>query len=601
MLGATAPRYDEAMRSLAPSLMCLLATTCLHCSAMAQNALDAALQVGSGGRNTAANQEDLRARNLVVTGDVAGGRGFRGSVGYTAEGDFRGATGGDSSQRFRSDSAMSNPAVLRTMSANEAFDMASAGGQLEYRRDFAGASRKGQSGTITAPQDAVRRTRDFSGTQLTIKSQRDAEARSVPMVRYENGEGQGGVLTASTLRGVRRESDRDRQALSVDRLSLYEAARLREDLRNGLVQMDAVRPADANPFRVAAPTDSVNTASTRDARQPTKGDLAALPAEGRQSAYDQIVREIRTNWLSKERGLAAETQTQADAADAAAKKEKKDQDEQAKADEDRLSSAYDQLKKQLRGERPVTDATKDMLAKAAEGAKDGKGDVKSEDGKSPTGDETKPERRGSINMSIEDYALVLKHGKRLDAFGDGNRGRLDELLSEGQRAMNEGNSFSAEKRFEVALTMRPGDPRATAGMLHCQIGANLPGSAAITLRELLTSHPEMMDVTYSAQAMPPQARVEKAISSTRDLIRLGRDTASYGLLLAYMGHLLGDRAVIEEGLASLKGSPADDTMNGILRKLWLGGELKSGIEGASPVGTAAPAAPASDAPAPATP
>jgi len=191
---------------------------------------------------------------------------------------------------------------------------------------------------------------------------------------------------------------------------------------------------------------------------------------------------------------------------------------------------------------------------------------------------------------------VLKHGKRLDAFGDGNRGRLDELLSEGQRAMNEGNSFAAEKRFEIALTMRPGDPRATAGMLHCQIGANLPGSAALTLRALLTNNPEMMDVTYSAQAMPPQARVEKAIASTRDLIRVGRDTADYGLLLAYMGHLLGDRAVIEEGLASLKGSPADDTMNGILRKLWLGGEVKSGIEGASPVGTAPPASPSPGTP-----
>lgn len=560
---------------------------------MAQNALDAALQVGSGGKNNAAYQEDLRSRNLVVTGDVAGGRGFRGSVGYTAESDFRGATGGDSSQRFRSDSAMSNPAVLRTMSANEAFDMASTGGQVAYRRDFADTNRKGQSGATTPTREDGRRALDLTGTQLTIKGQRDAEARSTPMVRYENGEGQGGVLTASTLRGVRRESDRDRQLQGVDRLSLYEAARVREDLRNGLMQMDAVRPAGANPFRVAAPTDSVNTSSTRDARQPTKGDIAALPVEGRQSAYDQIVREIRTNWLAKERGLGAETESQsADAAQAVSKEKK----EQKQAEEDQLGSAYDQLKKQLRGERPITDANKELAAKANEGSKDAKAGAKTEDGKEAKGEAQAADRRGSINMSIEDYALVLKHGKRLDAFGDGNRGRLDELLSEGQRAMNEGNSFSAEKRFEIALTMRPGDPRATAGMLHCQIGANLPGSAAITLRELLTNNPEMMDVTYSAQAMPPQARVEKSITSTRDLIRLGRDTADYGLLLAYMGHLLGDRAVIEEGLASLKGSPADETMNGILRRLWLGGDVKSGIEGASPLGTAAQQAPSTGTP-----
>ena len=576
------------MECRAPTLTCLLAIACLHCSAMAQNALDAALQVGSGGKNNAAYQEDLRSRNLVVTGDVAGGRGFRGSVGYTAESDFRGSTGGDSSQRFRSDSAMSNPAVLRTMSANEAFDMASTGGQVAYRRDFADTNRKGQTGSIVPPREDGRRALDLTGTQLTIKGQRDAEARSTPMVRYETGEGQGGVLTASTLRGVRRESDRDRKAQGVDRLSLYEAARVREDLRSGLMQMDAVRPAESNPFRVASPTDSVNTSSTRDARQPTKGDIAALPAEGRQSAYDQIVREIRANWLAKERGLGAETEADAAVAAEAAKKEKK---EQKQADEDQLSSAYDQLKKQLRGERPITDANKAPASKSTEGTRDAKTGTKSEDGKAVEGEAAKVDRRGSINMSIEDYALVLKHGKRLDAFGDGNRGRLDELLSEGQRAMNEGNSFAAEKRFEIALTMRPGDPRATAGMLHCQIGANLPGSAAITLRDLLSNHPEMMDVTYSAQAMPPQARVEKAIASTRDLIRVGRETADYGLLLAYMGHLLGDRAVIEEGLASLKGSPADETMTGILQKLWLGGTVKSGIEGASPLGTPAPATP----------
>lgn len=594
MLGATGSRYDEHMPRRIARLTCLLAIACLPCSTMAQNALDAALQVGSGGKNNAAYQEDLRSRNLVVTGDVAGGRGFRGSVGYTAEGDFRGVTGGDSSQRFRSDSAMSNPAVLRTMSANEAFDMASTGGQVAYRRDFADTNRKGQSGATTPTREDGRRALDLTGTQLTIKGQRDAEARSIPMVRYENAEGQGGVLTASTLRGVRRESDRDRQLHGVDRLSLYEAARLREDLRNGLMQMDAVRPAGANPFRVAAPTDSVNTSSTRDARQPTRGDIAALPAEGRQSAYDQIVREIRTNWLAKERGLGASIANEADAADVA-KKDTKDQKDQAMADEDQLSSAYDQLKKQLRGERPLTAANKELIAKSAAGTRDAKADAPADE-KEAKDDAKAPDRRGGINMSIEDYALVLKHGKRLDAFGDGNRGRLDELLSEGQRAMNEGNSFSAEKRFEIALTMRPGDPRATAGMLHCQIGANLPGSAAITLRELLTNSPEMMDVTYSAQAMPPQARVERAISSTRDLIRLGRQSADYGLLLAYMGHLLGDRAVIEEGLASLKGSPADDTMNGILRKLWLGGELKPAIEGASPVGAAQSAAPSSSTP-----
>ena len=209
------------MECRVPALTCLLAIACLHCSAMAQNALDAALQVGSGGKNVATVQEDLRARNLVVTGDVSNGRGFRGSVGYTAENDFRGATSGDSSLAFRQGSAMSDPSLLRTMNANEAFKMSSVGAQVSYRHDFADVTRKGQTGLAGGSQEGSKRLFDATGTQLNIKSQRDADARSTPMVRYENGEGQGGVLTASTLRGVRRESDRDRQMQGVDRLSLY--------------------------------------------------------------------------------------------------------------------------------------------------------------------------------------------------------------------------------------------------------------------------------------------------------------------------------------------------------------------------------------------
>lgn len=561
-------------------LTAVLAIACLAELSAAQNALDAGLQVGGGGKNAATKQEDLRSRNLVVTGDVAGGRGFRGSVGYTAEGDFRGATGGDVSQRFRSDSAMSNPALIRSMSTGDSFNMARDAGAVEFRRDFGGPSRSGQSGSSGTPAETRQRL-DRLTTQLSSSSQRDVDARSMPMVRYETAEGQGGVLTASTLRGVRRESDRDREASGLDRLSLYEAARLREDLRNGLLRMDAVRPIDPNPFREAAPTDSVNTSATRDVRQPTRGEVASQPAEGRQSAYDQIVREIRANWLAKERGPSAQDATQTSSSPTTDKT----------AQDERLGSAYDQLKRQLQGEALPSDAK-------APGAKpdttpDGKGTGDTQGGgpDSPK----KDERRGGVNMTIEDYAIVLKHGTQLDAFGDGNRGRLDELLTEGQRAMNQGNSFAAEKRFEVALTMRPGDPRATAGMLHCQIGANLPGSAAITLRDLLTNHPEMMDVTYSAQAMPPQARVERAITSTRDLIRLGRDTGDYGLLLAYMGHLLGDRAVMEEGLTVMQGRAGDQVMAGILRRLWLGGAVKPGIEGAAPVGTApeAPVVPAS--------
>ena len=64
------------------------------------NALDGNLEVGSGGRNgyspraAAFSYQAIQARNLGVTNNVAGGRGFRGDPGYTAPRDFRGKVGG---------------------------------------------------------------------------------------------------------------------------------------------------------------------------------------------------------------------------------------------------------------------------------------------------------------------------------------------------------------------------------------------------------------------------------------------------------------------------------------------------------------------------
>ena len=64
-------------------------------AAFAQNALgsgdvlDANPAVGFGGRNLPTRLTDYRARNLLITGNVAAGRGFRGTVGYFAANDFR--------------------------------------------------------------------------------------------------------------------------------------------------------------------------------------------------------------------------------------------------------------------------------------------------------------------------------------------------------------------------------------------------------------------------------------------------------------------------------------------------------------------------------
>jgi hypothetical protein len=367
------------------------------------------------------------------------------------------------------------------------------------------------------------------------------------MARYQGREGDQGILSVSEVRGVKKERDRDN--IAPERLSLYEAARLREDLRSGLLRMDAVRARPSNPFVTQAPGDAVTTSSVRDLPTPSRGDAAARPADTSATQYDRIIRQIEENW--RRRGERAEKPDDATA-----------------AIEPPIRAAYDRLRQDLGAppeERPTDAADADAAPKVK------------------TGTATEPAKLdlSGVKLTLEEYALLLKHGERLDTFGDGGSGRIDELLSQGQRAMHEGNSFVAEKRFEVALAMRPNDPRALAGLLHCQIGANLAGSAAITLRTLLSTHPEMMDVRFGEQALPPRDRIDRAIATARERLGRGQRPVDDGLLLAYLGHLVGDADAVRTGLAAVQGSPENDTLRQLLERLWLAPDAKPGIEPAS--------------------
>jgi len=392
----------------------------------------------------------------------------------------------------------------------------------------------------------MRERLDRMSTRLSSSEMRGLEGESTPMARYQGREGDQGVLSVSEVRGVKKERDRDQ--IAPERLSLYEAARLREDLRSGLLRMDAVRARPSNPFVTQSPSDAVTTSSVREIAKPTRGEAASRPLDTAGTQYDSILREMQENW--RRRGESAE----------------KAEGTEDMAGAPAMASAYERLRKDLGAAEPQE--TRGPADKA-DAIRVKSGTAASEPSKVDI---------GGVKMTLDDYAMLLKHGGRMDTFGDGGTGRIDELLAEGQRAMHDGNSFVAEKRFEVAMTMKPNDPRVQAGLLHCQIGANLAGSAAITLRSLLSRHPEMMDVRYGEQALPPRDRIERAMVTAGDRLRLAQRPVDDGLLLAYLGHLLGDSEAIRTGLAAVKGSAENDTLRQLLEKLWLSPNAKPGIE-----------------------
>ena len=235
---------------------------------ISQNALDGNLQGGNGSaldsslqRGTSSNapraKQDYRSRNLVVTGDVAGGRGFRGSVGYTAADDFRGATGGETTQAFRANAATTSARSLAAIPMNDRFSVATGIGATAYRRDFvasgigsttasgavAGTSRAGWDSAIVTPtsQNAANNARiqldsftrqaasamdiSYLYQPVTVAVTRTADRRALRMI-------------ASPFVGIVGVPEADLiESLS---LGVYGSALMRSDLRSGRVNSKKV-------------------------------------------------------------------------------------------------------------------------------------------------------------------------------------------------------------------------------------------------------------------------------------------------------------------------------------------------------------------------
>ena len=142
-------------------------------------------------------------------------------------------------------------------------------------------------------------------------------------------------------------------------------------------------------------------------------------------------------------------------------------------------------------------------------------------------------------------------------------------MKSGEQRLADGEYFWAERHFDRALRFTPGHPLAIAGMGHAQIGAGLHVPAALTLRRLLTTNPEMIDVRYERAMLPKRIRLDLAVERLRDLIaRVERDRQLRGFVLAYIGHQVQDRTLVEEGL----GHMGDEPLRALLDAVWLAEE-----------------------------
>ena len=506
------------------------------------NALDANNQVGSGGSNNAQTPVDYNARNLVVTNSVPGGRGFRGSVGYTADTDFRGRTGSDSSYRFRADSAMSNPAFVSSIASRDRFQVAQGLGVFEFRRDTTPMGNAERQAIAMGTDSRLRLDRVNADMAFGRMNWEMGEDRTI--ARGEAGDGQPVRYIVSPLRGLQSESLTD--PIVQSGLGLYEQARARADVRAGLTTAEEyLRDTGRNlgaTMRVEAQQLGTSLGSE------TRVQNAKMVPKTYFDLVEEIEKRAEIKTGLKGGGLEA-------------------------------------VREQIGGLGKTTPEMTPGTTPGTPGTSIGERESTTLPGQ-PTPDPNRPsselqvpdggeaqreakriEERGKL-LPVPEMAEILRHGRTIDQLGTSERRRVDDLVRQGEEALRNGEYFQAERRFNQAESVASGNPLVEVGIAHAQIGAGLYLSAGLTLRNLFTESPELIDARYDAKLLPTGDRLTAAVKMLRERILRGDDAPGYGLVLAYIGHQTNDRALVGEGLTAVTGSAELDAQRALLEGVW---------------------------------
>jgi len=602
VIGCSLPGFAKAQNALdAP----------LHLGPDQSRALDRNLGVGAGRVNQAAPQQDYRARNLVVTGDVAGGRGFRGSVGYRAEDDFAAPTSQAATIQFRRDSAYSSPLALNTSIANDRFALATGIGSQQYMSDYAytrmsamgltGATLPGR-GLETSALSAARARLDLM-TVLSTNAASLAAATAASSVRSVRVPQLGAAqIMVGPFNGVILVPEGD--PVDAFQGGVYGGALMRDDVRSGRLTradyaraatdfaglasdvdrqrqevqlLEDARAASAGMARMGGVGSSSGRPMGADSRvdAPSATDLLRRP-----SVYDDVLASVRQRYdlirpssgaavpstVAEQGGgqvPAAPTGTEGTAGQVpggAARATALTPERQS------ISQAVRSLRERFMSLPGVTRAD-------ASGRQAGDSTLPGQPGTQPSDEVTQGTGAAPTvtlkPLTLDETLLILRHGTKLERLDSGSKDAMDRLLRLGSDFMGTRRYFRAEDAFRTASIIAPSSPLPLLGLASAQVGCGVQLAAAITLRRLLTDFPEMIDVRLAANLQCDPQRMRDV---AQQCVRFGRDSANasdFGLVAAWSGHQLGDRALVESGLSLMDGASTKDPFVEALRAVWL--------------------------------
>lgn len=521
--------------------------------------LDNNLRWGSGGWNDPGR--DFRAesayRNAIVTGNVAAGREFRGSVGYTAADDFRGFLGSNEIYRFERDSFYSGLATrnlggIESIRNPLAYTVAGqresifSGGLIVNRPTVATTA-----GDVSQTQSGTPQMVDVFGTinrSLRSPSFQVTETQRAPELlsytQQPNDRGVFEVMSASPLIGIR---------------SL---------------------PSDSPLF---------NPRQTQITRPAVPGTgIPGVTAPGAEREAEPVARPAHQVVLDTLRGEAVSSRVEAMRATDALSRPVDTEARPTRLDDRAVEGEEEEGAEEPTGlqgtnlKLPAFDANLERLREAllesnvrtvgGEDAAEGEGGGK-EDGAEEDGE---PERRRTAPELAADVLAGKSALVREFAVTPTDDQVFVEHMRAGQRLMEEDRWFDAEERFTAALSVRPGDPMAAAGRVHAQVAGGMYRSAAVNLRNLYRAYPEMMVTRLGEDLLGPAARMDKVKIQLRSRMDLDRPSArDAALLLGYVGYQTDDRAAIVQAFRRAEEldralGMTRDPLEPTLRAVWLG-------------------------------
>jgi len=473
-------------------------------------------------------RSEVQFRNAVVTGNAPGGASFRGATPYAGDKDFRGSLGSDNLYRFRRDSTASgyNGTGLRgTQSLQYQFG-------LQTGSTVSPSVNRLESGlpSSAATTDAARQLRSASErlrsafealSPSDIASTSSASASSFGATRSTS------AFAAS--RGLQPVYIGDRIATD-GRL----VARVTASSLLGMKNIRSAAPASAIEPAGGIPTGAVGT-------RPENALAAGSAAAGSASSS---VPNISTPAVPKPtRSIVDE--------------------------------ARDNLRKSIGAENSVAGGP-DLLEERLDAIR-----------RDLSGLPPKPGAPDVSGPAKPDVAWLRPTAPLMKSYVTVDRSPTDLYsihMDAGQKLAVAERFFDAEERFAKALTARQGDPTAQVARIHAQTMAGMFVSAAVNLRTLIITHPEVVGIQFDESLLPRGGRTAAIKGQCRTIIervRAGntdRFTRDTGLVLAYLGYLTQDREARIDGLWALSADAksvdgqSDQRLAAFLEKVWNAGE-----------------------------